>query len=64
MTLVATAETGGKRRLIGSKRPLSGRLRQEPSPLCDPESTPEQRNLYLRNMGTDRMQEVNLATTV
>lgn len=34
-------------------------VEREWSPLCSPTSTVEERNLYLRTIGTDRMKEVN-----
>lgn len=34
-------------------------VEREWSPLCSPTSTVEERNLYLRTIGTDRMKEVS-----
>lgn len=47
------AGTGHKRRKTTAPPPV------ESSPLTAPASTPEERNAYLRSIGTERMKEVN-----
>lgn len=48
-------------RVAGNKRPRPAPPAIEMSPLSAPASTVEERNAYLRTIGTDRMKEVSRA---
>lgn len=50
----------GEVRVVGAKRPRPSPPEMEASPLCAPASTAEERNAYLRTVGTERMKQVTL----